>query len=146
MRPTTKDITRLANCRPISDDLSSFSLKKYDMLYSDNINCCLMKTRSGDGFFRKKWKLDIESVVMANDVQRTMAEFQNNMNYFDWEGQEPTEDASFKVGMVLDLDKGTLDVYKNDRHLGTMMSGLVGEYCWAITMYSNEEVSVSIGR
>jgi len=63
MRPTTKDITRLANCRPISDDLSSFSLKKYDMLYSDNINCCLMKTRSGDGFFRKKWKLDIESMV-----------------------------------------------------------------------------------
>ena len=45
---------------------------------------------------------------------------------------EPIRETSFKIGMVLDLDEGTLDVYKNDRRLGTMMSGLVGEYCWCL--------------
>lgn len=71
---------------------------------------------------------------------------------FDWEGREPTKTTSFKIGMVLDLDEGTLDVYKNDRRLGTMKSELVGEYCWVAVLgpYShdhfNTNVSVSIGR
>jgi len=57
-----------------------------------------------------------------------------------------TEDVAFKIGMVLDFDEGTLDLYKNDRRLGTMVSGLVGEYCWAIITISDAQVSASIGR
>jgi len=153
MRPTTKDITSLESCNPVRDDLSSFSLKKYDMLHSDNIDCCLLNTAMGLGFFRKRWKLDILELAASmnaddgDDVQRTLAEIQNNMNHFDWEGMEETQDASFKIGMVLDLDEGTLDVYKNGRRLGTMKTGLVGEYCWVVSFRSlSGDVSVSIGR
>lgn len=72
---------------------------------------------------------------------------QNRICQFGWEGVEETEESSFKIGMVLDLDKGTLDVYKNDRRLGTMMSGLAGEYCWVVSLLSvSGEISVTIGR
>ena len=48
MRPTTKDITSLERCYPAGDDLSGFSLKGYETLYSDNnIDCCLIKHKYG---------------------------------------------------------------------------------------------------
>eukprot|EP01046_Picozoa_sp_COSAG06_P081797 COSAG06_NODE_28908_length_565_cov_7.358369_2_plen_60_part_01 len=37
--------------------------------------------------------------------------------------------------MLLDLDQGTMTVYKNDERLGVMATGLSGEYSWAVTMY-----------
>ena len=40
----------------------------------------------------------------------------------------------------------TLDVYKNDRRLGSLMSGLDGEYNWAVQLIWDAPVSVSIGR
>ena len=56
-------------------------------------------------------------------------------------------DTSFKLGLELDLNDGTLDVYKNDKRLGTLKSGLVGEYCWVVSLGSYDaQVSVSIGR
>ena len=59
--------------------------------------------------------------------------------------------ASFKIGLELDLDEGTLNVYKNDRRLGTMMDELIGEYCWVVSFIADgfslgSEVSVSICR
>lgn len=36
-----------------------------------------------------------------------------------------------RIGLLLDLDEGSMAVYKNDRWLGVMKkSGLRGEYCW----------------
>ena len=50
-----------------------------------------------------------------------------------WDGQE-----SFRVGddigMLLDLDAGTLAVYKNGRRLGVMRDELSGDYCWVSSM------------
>ena len=147
MRPTTKDITRLERCYPAGDDLSSFSLKDYGSLYNDNVDCCLLSTYYGNGITRKRWKEWEESELLAMDNgQRWQAARQNKCTTFGWKGQEQIRASSFKVGLILDLDEGTLDVYTNDRHLGTMKSGLVGEYCWTITLISKKEVSVSIGR
>ena len=148
MRPLTKDITTLTRtCNPLISDLSSFSLKDYEMLHSnDNVDCCLMSTSVGAGMIRRRWKEWEESELAAmNQEQR---ERRSNCHAVGWEGMEETEEVSFKIGMVLDLDEGTLDVYKNDRRLGTMMSGLVGEYCWAIIKISDgqSQVSASIGR
>ncbi|EJK52436.1 hypothetical protein THAOC_28284 [Thalassiosira oceanica] len=42
------------------------------------------------------------------------------------EGQEKV------AGLLLDLDEGTLAVYKNGKRLGVMQKGLSGEYCWMI--------------
>ena len=56
-------------------------------------------------------------------------------------------EASFKIGFGLDLDEGTLDVYKNDQRLGTMRNRLVGEYCWVVSLkLFGAQFSVSIGR
>jgi hypothetical protein len=36
------------------------------------------------------------------------------------------------VGLLLDLNAGTLSVFKNDELLGEMRAGLSGPYCWAV--------------
>ena len=90
----------------------------------------------GNGYIRERWKKKWKKSDMYVDL-------------FDWNGMERTFETSFKIGLELDLDEGTLDVYKNDRRLGTMRSGLVGEYCWVVTLinsYQDKKVSVTIGR
>ena len=62
----------------------------------------------------------------------------------DWEGNEASQ-VGDRIGLLLDLDEGTLSVYKNDRKLGVMKSGLVGKYCWFVEM-SNGPCSVNIRR
>lgn len=38
-------------------------------------------------------------------------------------------------GLVLDVDEGTLTVYKAGRRLGVIMDGLVGEYSWFVMVH-----------
>ena len=40
------------------------------------------------------------------------------------------------IGLLLDLNIGTLTVFKNGNWLGVMATGLKGEFCWAIQMYN----------
>lgn len=47
-----------------------------------------------------------------------------------WEGQKGFDIYDGELGLLLDLDEGTLSVYKNGVRLGTMMDGLSGEYTW----------------
>ncbi len=35
------------------------------------------------------------------------------------------------IGLLLDLDAGTLTVFKNGERMGVMAKGLAGSYCWA---------------
>ncbi|EJK66988.1 hypothetical protein THAOC_12031 [Thalassiosira oceanica] len=46
-----------------------------------------------------------------------------------WDGSEGC-DSDDTVGMLLNLDEGTLTVYRNNRRLGVMKDGLSGAYCW----------------
>ena len=55
----------------------------------------------------------------------------------EWEGMEPLEETgqpgdmdTYKVGLLLDLNSGTLSVFKDGRMLGVMKEGLTGAYCW----------------
>ena len=59
---------------------------------------------------------------------------------------ESGEDAELPVrlGMLLDLDAGSLAVYKNGRRLGVMAEGLSGEYCWAVSMLGDQGECVAI--
>ena len=52
----------------------------------------------------------------------------------DWEGRQPAREEGDRIGMLLDLDQGSMTVYKNDVRLGVMATGLSGEYCWAVTL------------
>ena len=86
----------------------------------------------------------------------------------DWNGSENTLNALGKfggvitqgmkdisdgdvIGMLLDLDEGTLSIYKNGRKLGIIENGLAGSYCWVVSLLREELVlprgtSVAIKR
>ena len=41
-----------------------------------------------------------------------------------------------RIGMLLDLDQGSMTVWKNDEQLGVMQAeGLRGPLCWAASLY-----------
>ncbi|EJK65172.1 hypothetical protein THAOC_14001, partial [Thalassiosira oceanica] len=66
----------------------------------------------------------------------------------EWEGREYCQSGD-TVGMLLNLDEGTLTIYKNNRRLGVMMDGLSGPYCWYVSVYKRRtaaESAVSIKR
>ena len=43
--------------------------------------------------------------------------------------------------MLLDLDQGTMTVYKNDERLGVMATELSGEYSWAVSLFKPGEIA-----
>ena len=47
--------------------------------------------------------------------------------------------------MLLDLDEGTLSVYKN-RRLGVMKRGLAGHYCWFASLLPGRQVTIKRGK
>jgi hypothetical protein len=56
----------------------------------------------------------------------------------DWEGKQGAREGD-RIGMLLDLDQGSMTVYKNDERLGVMATGLSGEYSWAVDQCLNGE-------
>ena len=63
----------------------------------------------------------------------------------DWQGREGLGESG-TVGLLLDLNEGTLSVFKNSRRLGVMKDGLGGEYVWFVSVYSACTISMSKGR
>ncbi|EJK50836.1 hypothetical protein THAOC_30060 [Thalassiosira oceanica] len=59
----------------------------------------------------------------------------------DWEGMEGCETGD-TVGMLLNLDEGTLAVYSNNRRLGVMKDGLSGSYCWCTTSVGESALAI----
>ncbi|EJK55984.1 hypothetical protein THAOC_24209 [Thalassiosira oceanica] len=58
-----------------------------------------------------------------------------------WEGMEACQ-LGDTVGMLLDLDEGTLSVYRNNRRLGVMKGGLSGAYCWYVDVSPGDAVEI----
>ena len=65
--------------------------------------------------------------------------------YGDWEGMERSSPEKESIGMLFDLDKGTLSVYRNGRKLGVMKRGLIGPYCWVASMSRGAQVTIKRG-
>ncbi|EJK60811.1 hypothetical protein THAOC_18778 [Thalassiosira oceanica] len=65
----------------------------------------------------------------------------------EWEGMESCQSGD-TLGMLLDLEQGTLTVYKNNRRLGVMKTELSGPYCWYASLVNRLSVAdaVSIKR
>ena len=61
-----------------------------------------------------------------------------------WDGSESMASGD-KIGMLLDLDEGSLSVYKNERKLGVMKSGLAGPYCWVVSIHMGVKVTIKRG-
>ncbi|EJK53740.1 hypothetical protein THAOC_26758 [Thalassiosira oceanica] len=72
-------------------------------------------------------------------------DWDNERGSSDWQGCEELE-GSGTIGLLLDLDEGTLSVFKDGRRLGVMKGGLGGEYCWFVTGGSPCTISITKGR
>ncbi len=55
-------------------------------------------------------------------------------SYNHWGSRENAMEQGNRIGLLLDLDQGTMTVYKNDERLGVMATGLSGEYSWAVSL------------
>ena len=51
-----------------------------------------------------------------------------------WEGMQGAKQGE-RIGMLLDLDQGSMTVWKDDQLMGVMQEeGLSGPLCWAVSM------------
>lgn len=50
-----------------------------------------------------------------------------------WDGMRRAVDDD-RVGLLLDLEEGSLTVFLNDARLGAITTGLTGHYCWAVVL------------
>ena len=63
----------------------------------------------------------------------------------DWEGFQPAREQGDRIGMLLDLDQGSMTVWKNGVKLGVMQSeGLRGPLCWAVSVYFSGAMSARV--
>ena len=59
---------------------------------------------------------------------------------YDWEGGQGAEDGGDRIGMLLDLDQGSMPIWKNDVKLGVMAAeGLSGPLCWVAELHDEDE-------
>jgi len=96
----------------------------------NSIQCCMYDTIDGR-YTPSSWK-------SSHNWEGTWEESHN------WEGSESMSSTD-EIGMQLDLDEGTLSVYKNGRKLGIMKRGLAGQYCWVASLHSGVQVSIKRG-
>ena len=81
--------------------------------------------------------------------------YDGSCNWTDWDIQKGSSSewqgceglgGSGTVGLLLDLNEGTLSVFKNGRRLGVMKDGLGGEYVWFVSVCSPCTISMAKGR
>ncbi|EJK48349.1 hypothetical protein THAOC_32863, partial [Thalassiosira oceanica] len=79
----------------------------------------------------------------CNDGLCRRTDWDANVTGDEWHGREGL-DESGTIGLLLDLDEGTLSVFKNNRRLGVMKGGgLGGEYCWFVSACSSCALGIS---
>ncbi|EJK71164.1 hypothetical protein THAOC_07422 [Thalassiosira oceanica] len=87
--------------------------------WGDDLHCCSYSSSEGTCFFAN-WNDEDkgEDDNWAGDI---------------WEGMEHSRVVdNLALGLLLDLDAGTLSVLKGGRKLGVMKEGLTGSYCWYV--------------
>ena len=86
------------------------------------------------GVIRPGW--DVEGGMYAPDGDGHCfywtADGQRYPDGSEWEGREDANEGD-RIGMLLDLDQGSMTIWKNDVRLGVMQAeGLRGPLCWAV--------------
>ena len=88
------------------------------------------------GVMRPEW--DVEAGTNPQDIEGhcffdagTAYKFPGRV---DWDGRvkHMAWEADGRIGLLLDLDQGTMNLYFNDEWCGVLAEGLTGEYTWAI--------------
>ena len=88
------------------------------------------------GAIRPGW--DVEGGANASDVNGHCfyGTYGSGMpGYRDWEGKQSASEAGDRIGMMLDLDQGSMTIWKNEEKLGVIQAeGLRGPLCWAVEL------------
>ena len=87
-----------------------------------SIHCCMRLLEPG-----KKNGLWTDGKGKAYDTKKNKPQLRP-----DWGEWESCKRENVTLGMLLDMDAGTLTVYENGRNLGVLKDGLRGKYCWAM--------------
>ena len=106
--------------------------KRKEERHNNNIQCCMYVTHTSQ-CISSNW---LEPGPYYDGTRSHITE--------DWEGME-TMSLVDEIGMLLDLDEGTLSVYKNGMKLGVMKRGLAGNYCWVASLHRGAQVSIKRG-
>ena len=135
MRPGTliNRKTRKKSVNPVQPDFfthQNYSQSTESLVYntSSSIHCCMYFDYDGS-CHNRVW---------------SGAAVDNGTRDETWR-ESFTRDGS-KFGMLLDLDEGTLSVYQEGQSLGVMMRGLVGHYCWVVSVFGGAGAQVTIER
>jgi len=91
---------------------------------NNNIQCCMYNVSTGF-CYTSDWESDRPAIVT-------------------WDGSEHVYSGD-ELGMLLNLDEGTLSIYKNGRKLGVATRGLAGPYCWVVSMSTGVQFSMKRG-
>ena len=102
---------------------NNFTQREGSRQYNNSVNCCMYYSFDGS-CCSSDWGEGSTSAWVESNVRSGVA----------WDGMERIHSGSFTIGMLLDLEEGTLSVYKNERRLGVMKRGLAGQYCWVVSM------------
>ena len=123
MRPG--EAMQSAKGRPLIPNFyNHFTQRNGSRQYNNSVNCCMYYSWSGSCWSHDWGEGDSDGET--------------------WDGMERLS-PPFKIGMLLDLDEGTLSVYKNGRKLGVMKRGLAGHYCWVVSMALGNKVTIKRG-
>ncbi|EJK70971.1 hypothetical protein THAOC_07628, partial [Thalassiosira oceanica] len=73
-----------------------------------------------------------------------------NSFWCDWTSSNPPMrigglQSNAPIGLLLDLDEGTLSMYQNGQRLATLKDGLSGEYCWYADVSGAATISIERG-
>ena len=125
MRPGTF-IDRTKSRNPVqSGFFEIFSQSTESLVYNTNnsIHCCMYYSYD-DSCHSRDWNQTVDDGSTRDDTWRES---------FTRGGD---------VGLLLDLDEGTLSVCKNGQSVGVMKRGLFGHYCWVASILRGAQITI----
>jgi len=107
-----------------------YSQSKESLIHNTNnsIHSCTYYSYN-DTSFSSNWIEDEDAV--GNGTRETWSE-------------SFSSDMGCELGLLLDLDEGTLTVYKNGQRLGVVCRGLTGHYCWVLSTTASETLTSQV--
>ena len=103
-------------------------------------HCAHFTSYSGDyhqfGIVRPDWNVSLVDAELIHDHWFYYMETGYVTNQSKWDGYLSANEGDV-ISLLLDFDEGTLTAFKNKVLLGTIASGLTGEYCWS-TSFTRE--------
>eukprot|EP00984_Skeletonema_dohrnii_P002594 scaffold911_cov125-Skeletonema_dohrnii-CCMP3373.AAC.6 len=153
---------RLGIMRPIGLDLRRVSWNDWCPMYDHLIAGLVL-----EGSFAEHCRTDTDAWGEGDVHCCLYYDFDGTCQWTNWDSKEEGIHADQRwdgmigggslvhdtreYGLLLDLDAGTLSMYKDDKCLGVMMRGLTGEYCWVANILAQahgrpEQQNVRIER